>query len=102
METFLPKVSNKELKGFINAHSDIRFSCIFEWMLPSFDGDSFCNKGIRPHSSNTHMRCKECSAHLGKDMYLCNGFIKGAPVNCRRHYHIYNHNKEFALTMIMN
>jgi hypothetical protein len=29
-ELFCPKVSNKELKGFIDAHSDIRFSRIFE------------------------------------------------------------------------
>jgi hypothetical protein len=60
------------------------------------------SKGIHPRSSDTHMRCEECSARLGKDMYLCNGFIKGAPVNCHRHYHIYNHNKEIASTMVIN
>jgi hypothetical protein len=60
------------------------------------------SKGICPCSSNTHMRCKECIARLGKDMYLCNSFIKGMPVKCHQHYHIYNHNKEFALTMVIN
>ncbi len=40
-EVFCPKVSDKELKGFIDAHGDIRFSRIYEWMLPLFDGDSF-------------------------------------------------------------
>jgi hypothetical protein len=43
----------------------------------------------RPRSSNTHMHCKECSAYLGKDISLCNGFVNGAPVNCQWHYHIY-------------
>jgi hypothetical protein len=41
LEVFRPKVSDEELKGFIDAHGDIRFSRIYEWMLPSFDGDSF-------------------------------------------------------------
>jgi hypothetical protein len=56
----------------------------------------------RPRSSDTHMRCKECSAYLGKDVFLCNGFVKGKPVNCHWHYHIYHHNKEFASTMVIN
>jgi hypothetical protein len=55
-----------------------------------------------PRSSDMHMRCKECSAYLGKDVSLCNSFVKGAPVNCHRHYHIYHHNKELASTMIIN
>ena len=41
METFCPKVSDEELKGFIDEHGNIRFFHIYEWMLPSFDGDSF-------------------------------------------------------------
>jgi hypothetical protein len=56
----------------------------------------------RPRSSDTHMRCEECSAYLGKDVFLCNGFVKGKPVNCHRHYHIYHHNKEFTSTMVIN
>ncbi len=56
----------------------------------------------RPRSSDTLMRCKECSAYLGKDVFLCNGFVKGKPVNCHRHYRIYHHNKEFASTMVIN
>jgi len=40
-ETFRPKVSEEELKGFTDEHGDIRFYRIYEWMLPSFDGDSF-------------------------------------------------------------
>ncbi len=55
-----------------------------------------------PRSSNTHMRCKECSTYLGKDIFLCNGFVNGAPVNCHRHYHIYLYNKESASTMVIN
>jgi hypothetical protein len=53
-------------------------------------------------SSDTHMRCEECSAHQGKDIFLCNSFVKGGPVNCHRHYHMYHHNKEFASTMVIN
>jgi hypothetical protein len=56
----------------------------------------------RPRGSNTHMRCKECSAYLGKDIFLCNGVVNGAPVNCHRHYHIYHHNNESASTMVIN
>ena len=55
-----------------------------------------------PRSSQTHMRCEECSAYPGKDVFLCNGFVKGAPVNCHRHYHMYNHNKQFASAMVIN
>jgi len=56
----------------------------------------------RPGSSDMHMPCKEYSTYLGKDVFLCNGFVKGAPVNCHRHYHMYHHNKEFASTMVIN
>ncbi len=55
-----------------------------------------------PRSSNTHMHCKESSAYLGKDVFLCNGFVRGVPVNCHHHYHIYHYNKEFASTMVIN
>jgi len=35
-ETFRPKVSEEELKGFTDKNGDIRFYRIYEWMLPSF------------------------------------------------------------------
>jgi hypothetical protein len=60
------------------------------------------SKAKYPRSSETHMRCEECSAYLGKDVLLCNGFVKGAPVKCHRHYHLYHHNKEFPSAMIIN
>ncbi len=44
--------------------------------------------------SNTYMRCNECSIKMGKDVYLCNSYIKGMPVNCHRQYHLYHHNKK--------
>ncbi len=53
-------------------------------------------------SSKTHMRCVECGAYLGTDLFLCNGFAKGGLVNCHRQYHMYHHNKEFASTMVIN
>jgi hypothetical protein len=30
----------------------------------------------RPRSSSTHMRCKECSTYLVKDMFLFSSFVK--------------------------
>jgi hypothetical protein len=53
-------------------------------------------------SSDTYMRCEECSVRLGKDVFLCNGFNRGVPVNCHRHYHIYHHNIKNASTMVIN
>jgi hypothetical protein len=48
------------------------------------------SKATYPCSSDTYMHCKECSVRLGKDVYLCNGFNRGVPVNCHWHYHIYH------------
>jgi hypothetical protein len=72
-----------------------------EVLLGRLPGEKL-SKAKYPRSSNTHMRCEECSAFLGKDVFLCNGFVKGAPVNCHRHYHLYHHNKEFASAMVIN
>jgi hypothetical protein len=61
------------------------------------------SKAKYPRSSDTHMHCKECSAFLGiKDIFLCNSFIKGVPVICHWHYHIYHHNKEFVSMRVIN
>jgi hypothetical protein len=60
------------------------------------------SKAAYPRSSNTYMRCKECSVRLGKDVFLCNGFNRGVPVNCHGHYHIYHHNIKNASTMVIN
>jgi hypothetical protein len=60
------------------------------------------SKAARPRSSNTYMRCEECSVRLGKDVFLCNGFNRGVPVNCHRYYHIYHHNIKNASTMVIN
>ncbi len=56
----------------------------------------------RPRSSDTHMCCEECSAYLGKNMFLCIGFVKDTPVNCHRHYRMNHHNKEFTSSMVIN
>jgi hypothetical protein len=60
------------------------------------------SKAARPHSSDTYMRCKKCSVRLGKDVFLCNGFNRGVPANCHRHYHIYHHNIKNASTIVIN
>ena len=59
-------------------------------------------KAKYPRSNQTHMCCEECSVRLGQDIYLCNSYVKGVPVNCHQHYHIYHQNKEFASTMVIN
>ena len=38
---FRPNISDEKLKGIIDAHGDIRFSKVFEWTLPKFDGETF-------------------------------------------------------------
>ena len=40
-ESFRPNIFDKELKGMVDEHVDIRFCKIFEWMLPTFGGKSF-------------------------------------------------------------
>jgi hypothetical protein len=40
-EFFRPNISDEELKGMVDVHGNVRFSKIFEWMLPTFDGESF-------------------------------------------------------------
>ena len=40
-ELFRVNVSKKELKGMVDAHGDVRFAKISEWMLPTFDTKSF-------------------------------------------------------------
>jgi hypothetical protein len=60
------------------------------------------SKAKRPRSSDTYMRCQECSMKLGKDVFLCNAHIKGGTQNCHQHYHIYHHNKKTPATMTLN
>jgi hypothetical protein len=38
-ELFCPNISDKEMKGIIDKHGNIRFHKIFEWVLPMFDGE---------------------------------------------------------------
>jgi hypothetical protein len=40
-EFFQPNLSDDKVKGMMDAHGDIRFHKIFEWMLPTFEGVSF-------------------------------------------------------------
>ncbi len=60
------------------------------------------SKEANPRSSDTYMHCEECCVRLGKDVYLCNCFNRGVPVNCHRHCHIYHHNIKNASTMVIN
>ena len=38
---FCPNLTDEELKGMVDEHGNIRFSKIYEWMLPTFEGVSF-------------------------------------------------------------
>jgi hypothetical protein len=40
-EFFRPNLSDDKVKGMMDAHGDIRFHKIFEWMLSTFEGVSF-------------------------------------------------------------
>jgi hypothetical protein len=40
-EFFQPNLSDDKVKGMMDAHGDIRFHKLFEWMLPTFEGVSF-------------------------------------------------------------
>jgi hypothetical protein len=40
-EFFCPNISEIEMKEMIDEHGDVRFHKIFEWMLLTFDGESF-------------------------------------------------------------
>ena len=46
------------------------------------------SKAIVPRSSDTHMRCEECSRKEGMNIYLCNS----SKWSCHRQYHLYHHN----------
>jgi hypothetical protein len=56
----------------------------------------------RQHPTKTYMHCEECSIKMGKDVHLSNSYLKGMPVNCHQSYHIYHHNKQNAMTMVLN
>ncbi len=58
--------------------------------------------GYMTMNTKRHMRCEECSIKMGKDDHLCNIYLKGMPVNCHRPYYIYHHNKQNAMTMVLN
>jgi hypothetical protein len=53
------------------------------------------SKGIPKHAYNTFMRCKECTANAGCNIYLCNDTKNGEVVSCHVMYHKRNHNKAF-------
>ena len=41
------------------------------------------------------MRCEECTANAGCNIYLCNDTKSGEVVSCHVVYHKHNHNKVF-------
>ena len=41
---------------------------------------------------DTYMRCKECSAKTGCNIFLCNHIKNGVPVSCHVAYHKRHHN----------
>ncbi len=50
------------------------------------------SKGKRKRSYDTHHKCEQCSAALGKDVFLCNDVKKdGTDVRCHMRYHAMYH-----------
>jgi hypothetical protein len=64
-EFFHPNISDIEMKEMIDEHGNIRFHKIFEWMLPTFYGESFyeclsarmCNYMVHSIKSKGQMPC---------------------------------------------
>ena len=54
------------------------------------------NKEKRSRSYDTFMRCEECSAMLGKDMFFCNNTKGGKPCVCHLDYHNKYHNTKYC------
>jgi hypothetical protein len=50
-----------------------------------------------PRTYRTSMRCEECSAATGKNIYLCNDAKKGKPVLCHVEYHKKHHDKKYDI-----
>ena len=52
----------------------------------------------RPRGYDTFMRCEECSANHGKDMFFCNNSKSKKPVLCHLAYHNKYHSKKYCHT----
>jgi len=53
------------------------------------------SKAKRKRAYDTFMRCEECTANAGCNIYLCNDTKNGMVVSCHVAYHKRNHNKTF-------
>ena len=49
----------------------------------------------RNRSHKTNMRCEECSAKEGKDVFFCNVTKNGVPTLCHIEHHCLNHIKKY-------
>ena len=58
------------------------------------------SKAAYPRSSDTYMRCEECSMRLGKEVFLCNGFNRGSAGELPPA--LPHHNIKNASTMVIN
>ena len=52
-------------------------------------------KAKQKRSYRTYMRCEECTAQLGKEMFLCNDVKSGTAVNCHFAHHKKYHTKKY-------
>jgi hypothetical protein len=52
------------------------------------------SKAACPRRPETHMRCEECSALLGKNIFLCNGYKAGKVYSCHLQYHSKYHTQK--------
>ncbi len=53
------------------------------------------SKAKEKRGYDTYMRCEECSAATGKDVYLCNNPKSSKPVLCHIAYHSRYHNRQY-------
>ena len=92
----LGKLRMKQRKSPWRQHQSLptlqRGYCCWEGCPGIAAGKEKGNKRVRSH--RTAMRCEECSAAKGKDVFLCNDVKFGALVMCHTAYHNKHHNKQ--------
>ena len=90
----LSALRNQQKKATWRTHQSLAYhqkgKCCYEHCPNRANGNAKRKRGY-----DTWMRCEECSAQFGKDVYLCNNTKSGKPVLCHVAYHNKYHNKQY-------
>ncbi|KAL7527968.1 hypothetical protein ACHAXR_007787 [Thalassiosira sp. AJA248-18] len=92
------QLRKKQKKAVWRMHQSMacekRGKCHWE-NCPGMKKESGDDSRKRKRSYNTYMRCEECSAREGKNIFLCNDVKSRVPVLCHLVYHSKYHNKQY-------